>query len=127
MIVSLYAGLSEFALPAAQEGDAAVLADKARWAALTADVPASGISDNLAGGNLTDGYRLHDFRVDNASAQDQSFQTLQISRTAEVASANSSNLAVAGILPSIELDFSSEAAVAPTVASAANSGRSAVA
>lgn len=164
MIVSLYAGLSEFALPApakkegeeerheakgsskslferltaesdrgkpaAHDGDAAVIADKARWTALTADVPVSGPSNNLAGGNLTDGYQLHDFCVDNAGAQDQSFQGFQTFRSfqnssmPEVASANTSNNTAAGILPNFDLDYSSEGAAAQSVGSSANSGRS---
>jgi hypothetical protein len=159
MIVSLYAGLSEFALPtpakkegeedkheakssskslfervtaehasdkgkpAAHDGDAAVIADKARWAALTADVPASGVSDNLAGGNLTDGYRLHNLSVENAGAQDQCFQN---SGMAEVAPANSSSITAAGILPNIELDYSSEGVAAQSLVASASKSRSTV-
>lgn len=143
MIVSLYAGLSEFAMPtpaikqegeevshegkgspqslyesvsaehlaakgkpAAQDGDAAVLADKARWAALTADFPPIKIGENFAEANLSDGYRLHDVRLDNLDAMNEILSTSKVKEVAAVPAS-----AASAILPSIELDYSSETSI----------------
>lgn len=140
MIVSLYAGLSEFAMPTpaikqegeevphegkgspqslyesvsaehsaakgtprAHEGDAAVLADKARWAALTADVPPMNIGENLAEGIFSDGYRLPLVNLAGFEAKDASLSSSHLNEVAFVSVSSSS-----AILPDFQLDLSSE-------------------
>lgn len=142
MIVSLYAGLSEFAMPtpakteggedqpveksapkslfervnaeqgairvnpASHDGDAAVLADKAKWAALTADVQPFGLSGGHLEANLTDGYQLHECQIDNVEAASYSSS----SRLAEL-SCDTSSKSASAILPDIQLDFSSDQSI----------------
>lgn len=152
MIVSLYAGLSEFAMPtpakteggedqpveksapkslfervnaeqastrlnpASHDGDAAVLADKAKWAALTADVQPFGLIGGRLETNLTDGYRLHEFQIDNVEAVSDSTS----SRLTELSS-DTSSMSASAILPDIQLDFSSDQSIPQ--AAATNSAR----
>lgn len=154
MIVSLYAGLSDFAMPTpakteggedqpveknapnslfervnaepgatrvnppSHDGDAAVLADRANWAALTAGVKLLGLSSSHAEANLTDGYQLHEFQIDNMEAA--IYSPVSSSRLAEMSSDTSSRSASA-ILPAIELDFSSDESIPQ--ATATNSAR----
>ena len=126
----LYARLREFASPSAAVNDAGeehaeeehgggslferVAAEEGSMipkmpSVVTANLTALGISSDLAGSSLTDGYQLHDLNFSNL---DKTADTP--GRMTDIASNSSVQEISSDILPVLELDFSSD--TAPAVA-----------
>ncbi len=95
---------------AAVDTDAAIRADIAKRAGITAGVPELSINPELAAGNLSDGFKLHDLYFSNLGRTNDDLSFLP-----ESASKYSALTGGTDVLPVLELDFSSEAAtmVAP--------------
>lgn len=128
MIVSLYKGLSEFTAPASSKTEGGedkfaqtsapnslferVNAEQSATEIKPADVSPLGLSVSHAQAYLSDGYRLHEFKIDNLESD------TGISPASRLADLNSdaSSLNTSAILPQIQLDFSSDQ---PTPKSAA--------
>lgn len=134
MAASLYAGLSEFAVPTptkkegGEEGAEHVSAEKGSPKSLfervnsddTGNLPAFSkankstddvlplvIHGDSAAGNLSDGYRLHELAIDNFDSGEKDPKSALSSAFTESAAENS----FAAGLPIVELDFSSESSI----------------
>ncbi len=131
MAASLYAGLSEFAMPTptkneggedgAELGPAEIgsakslfervnsddLSASSKENAPKADVLPLGTHGDSAAGNLSDGYKLHELAIDNFESGEKDLKSVLSSAFAESSAQNS----YAAVLPSVELDFSSEPSI----------------
>jgi hypothetical protein len=80
--------------------------DAAQYANLTADVPDLQIGGALAGGNLTDGYKLHDVALFDSGRSDINPLTKGVTEVAAIAQSS--------VVPNLDLDYSTDVAATTT-------------